>query len=146
MTSLISAAVKWCLDNSITSQVNLPCSAQDLSSALIAALESNAVGPVSTTNDVSYLILLAEDNHVNQKLALKILEKYGHRVEVAENGAVAVDKYKKAISERTPFDIVLVCLVFFRLKDDKVLTILIADGRVDAYYGRYGSYGVDSST
>ncbi|KZT34623.1 HAMP TYPE histidine kinase, partial [Sistotremastrum suecicum HHB10207 ss-3] len=105
--SLPRLNLKWCLDNSITSQVNLPCSAQDLSSALIAALESNAVGPVSTTNDVSYLILLAEDNHVNQKLALKILEKYGHRVEVAENGAVAVDKYKKAIAERTPFDIVL---------------------------------------
>jgi CheY-like chemotaxis protein len=29
--------------------------------------------------------LLAEDNIINQKLAVKILEKYGHIVEIAEN-------------------------------------------------------------
>ncbi|HKI47744.1 MAG TPA: ATP-binding protein, partial [Desulfobacteria bacterium] len=36
-------------------------------------------------------ILLVEDNVVNQKLAVKILEKRGHRVAVAENGQEALE-------------------------------------------------------
>jgi osomolarity two-component system, sensor histidine kinase NIK1 len=86
--------VKWCLDNSISSQITTPVSAQDLSPALISALESNTVSPVSAPNDVTFDILLAEDNMVNQKLAVKILEKYGHMVENAENGSLAVDAFK----------------------------------------------------
>jgi osomolarity two-component system sensor histidine kinase NIK1 len=39
-------------------------------------------------------ILLAEDNLVNQKLAVKILEKCGHSIEIAENGSLAVDVFK----------------------------------------------------
>ncbi|KAL0057173.1 histidine kinase osmosensor [Marasmius tenuissimus] len=67
--------LKWCLDNFITSQVTTPVTAQDLSSALVSALESSTVSPVSAPNDVMYDILLAEVNLVNQKLAVKILEK-----------------------------------------------------------------------
>jgi two-component system sensor histidine kinase/response regulator len=37
-------------------------------------------------------ILLAEDNIVNQRLAVKILEKRGHRVVVASNGKEAIEK------------------------------------------------------
>lgn len=47
--------------------------AQDLSSALISALESNTVSPVSAPNDVTFDLLLAEDNQVSQKLAVKFL-------------------------------------------------------------------------
>lgn len=100
--------VKWCLDNSISSQVTTPVSSQDLSSALIAALESNAVSPPSASNDVVYDILLAEDNLVNQKLAVKILEKYGHGVEIAENGSLAVDAFKSRVQQGKPFNIILV--------------------------------------
>ncbi|MBW2117431.1 MAG: response regulator [Deltaproteobacteria bacterium] len=39
-------------------------------------------------------ILLAEDNIVNQKLAVKMLEKRGHRVVIASNGRKAVDAFK----------------------------------------------------
>ena len=108
----LTILVKWCLDNSISSQVTTPVTAQDLASALISALESNTVSPVSAPNDVVFDILLAEDNMVNQKLAVKILEKYGHTVEIAENGSLAVDAFKARIQLGKPFDIILVRFCF----------------------------------
>ena len=47
-------------------------------------------------------ILLAEDNIVNQRLAVRLLEKRGHSVAVADNGREAVDLLK-----RQTFDLVL---------------------------------------
>lgn len=47
-------------------------------------------------------ILLAEDNVVNQKLAVAILEKHGHRVVVANNGEEAIAAFKE-----NKFDVVL---------------------------------------
>ena len=47
-------------------------------------------------------LLLAEDNEVNQKLALAILKKQGHSVVVARNGREAVEAV-----EREAFDAVL---------------------------------------
>lgn len=47
-------------------------------------------------------ILLAEDNQVNQKLAVNILEKRGHKVSVANNGQQALDAL-----EVEQFDMVL---------------------------------------
>jgi signal transduction histidine kinase/CheY-like chemotaxis protein/HPt (histidine-containing phosphotransfer) domain-containing protein/HAMP domain-containing protein len=47
-------------------------------------------------------ILLAEDNVVNQKLAIRLLEQMGYRADVAANGLEAV-----AAIERQPYDVVL---------------------------------------
>jgi signal transduction histidine kinase/CheY-like chemotaxis protein len=47
-------------------------------------------------------ILLAEDNEVNQRLAVRLLEKQGHSVAVARNGLEAL-----AAIEREAFDLVL---------------------------------------
>jgi CheY-like chemotaxis protein len=47
-------------------------------------------------------ILLAEDNQVNQKLALRILEQMGYRADVASNGLEAVESI-----ERQVYDVIL---------------------------------------
>ena len=47
-------------------------------------------------------ILLAEDNVVNQKLALRILQQMGYRADVASNGVEAIE-----CCARQPYDVVL---------------------------------------
>jgi CheY-like chemotaxis protein len=54
------------------------------------------------TADAGLRILLAEDNAVNQKFAVRALEKAGHSVVVANNGREAVDAWK-----RESYDVVL---------------------------------------
>ncbi|WP_318503979.1 PAS domain S-box protein [Bacillus sp. T3] len=53
-------------------------------------------------NGISYSILLAEDDKVNQKVIKKILENRGHSVQVANNGIEAVEMFKNG-----NFDLVL---------------------------------------
>ena len=50
-------------------------------------------------------LLLAEDNVVNQRLAVRLLEKRGHTVTVANNGREALDA-----SANEPFDLILMDL------------------------------------
>ncbi|MFO0809132.1 MAG: ATP-binding protein [Gemmataceae bacterium] len=50
----------------------------------------------------SLSVLLAEDNIVNQRLVVRLLEKRGHRVTVAGNGAAAVEEWRGK-----DFDIIL---------------------------------------
>ena len=50
-------------------------------------------------------ILLTEDNELNQEIAMTILEEDGFEVDVAENGAVAVEKMKN--SAPGTYDVIL---------------------------------------
>ena len=56
----------------------------------------------ATSGQCSRDILLVEDNPVNQALAVRLLQKKGHRVEVAANGREALQKFKSG-----HFDLVL---------------------------------------
>ena len=47
-------------------------------------------------------VLVAEDNLVNQKVVLKLLEKLGVKADLARNGAEAI-----AAAEKNPYDLVL---------------------------------------
>jgi len=55
-----------------------------------------------TETSKSLQILLAEDNQVNQKLAMRLLEKRGHHVTIASNGREALSAL-----EKKHFDLVL---------------------------------------
>jgi PAS domain S-box-containing protein len=54
-------------------------------------------------------ILLAEDNEINQQIAVELLEGAGAKVKVAENGRVAVDILSQG-PQPPPFDVVLMDL------------------------------------
>jgi osomolarity two-component system sensor histidine kinase NIK1 len=90
----ISVSFRSALEDGISSYMSTPCMAIDLGNALIPALEGRSAPPVSN-NSKSFDILLAEDNAVNQKLAVRILEKYHHNVTVANNGLEAFEHIKK---------------------------------------------------
>jgi signal transduction histidine kinase/CheY-like chemotaxis protein len=62
----------------------------------------DAAAPATARAERSLQVLLAEDNVVNQRVAVGLLERRGHRVTVANNGREAID----ALAAET-FDVVL---------------------------------------
>jgi CheY-like chemotaxis protein len=63
---------------------------------------STKIAPEKKPFEPNISILLAEDNIINQKVTLRMLEKLGLRADVAANGQEAI-----AALERQPYDIVL---------------------------------------
>ena len=98
---VITLSLKSALDLGITSFMTTPCQTIDLGNGMIPALEGRSAPTIKDTSR-SFEILLAEDNEVNQKVAIKILQKYNHLVEVVPNGWGAFNRVK----ERR-FDVVL---------------------------------------
>ena len=51
---------------------------------------------VITSQEIKKMnLLLAEDNVINQKVAVFNLQKFGHEIDIAENGKIAVEKFKE---------------------------------------------------
>lgn len=63
---------------------------------------------------LSHDILAAEDNLVNQRVLMKTLEKLGHKIEIVENGLLAVDAVVDRWYRQRPYDLILVELTAFR--------------------------------
>ena len=101
LAPVVHVSLKSCLDLGITSYMTTPCKLIDLSNGVVPALENRAT-PSLADNTKSFEILLAEDNSVNQRLAVKILEKYHHVVTVVGNGWEAVEALKEK-----KFDVIL---------------------------------------
>lgn len=101
LAPVVSVGFKSALEDGISSYMTTPCLPIDIANALIPALEGRAT-PQKSDHTSSFNILLAEDNPINQKLAIQILEKYDHKVSVANNGLEAVEAIKKR-----DFDVVL---------------------------------------
>jgi CheY-like chemotaxis protein/HPt (histidine-containing phosphotransfer) domain-containing protein len=66
------------------------------------AAASDAGAPDGRAAPRRLRVLVAEDNAVNQKLAIRLLEKRGHLAEVAPNGRAALDRWAD-----TRFDLIL---------------------------------------
>ncbi len=79
-----------------TFQLNLPCETPSV--PLETEKEDNAPRP----RPANLRILLAEDNPVNQRVAVRVLEREGHSVLVASNGKRALEAL-----ERNSFDLIL---------------------------------------
>lgn len=84
--------------------------------------------PPATTQPMRPLkILLAEDNLVNQKLMLKLLAKWGHRVDLANNGQEALDWF-----DRGRYDLVLMDMqmpLMSGLEATRLIRVREADNR-----------------
>jgi len=89
----VSISMKTVLELGIQSYMTTPCRLIDLGNAMIPALEGRAT-PAIKDYKKSFNVLLAEDNEVNQKVAIKILEKYNHQVTVVGNGLEAFKAVK----------------------------------------------------
>ena len=87
-----------------------PVTASILFDALMVMLggQSEVAAPQQKnihTNQQILNILLAEDNSVNQRLATRLLEKFGHRVTVAGNGLIAVESWRTATYDLILMDV-----------------------------------------
>ena len=98
-----------CKEIGISGYLPKPIKKSDLFDAILMTmgLGSEEIPTVITRHKVyeareSFNILLAEDNLINQTLAIKLLETRGHRVALASNGKEAVEAFKKG-----DFDLIL---------------------------------------
>jgi CheY-like chemotaxis protein/nitrogen-specific signal transduction histidine kinase len=98
-----------CREIGVKGYLTKPVSAYELVRATAAALGACEVdaAPLVTRHSLrenlpALEVLLVEDNLINQKLAVKLLEKRGHTVHIANNGREGVDAV-----QRKHFDVVL---------------------------------------
>jgi len=96
-----------CQELGLAAYLTKPIRQAELHRAILVALGSAEVRPPAPPPPLPRVertlrVLLAEDNPVNQKLAVRLLEKQGHTVVVAANGQQAVEAV-----QQQPFDLVL---------------------------------------
>jgi PAS domain S-box-containing protein len=84
----------------VTVAVGIGDPAQIVEPAIAAPASAPATAPLAAGQGLR--VLLAEDHPTNQELALAVLRRRGHRVELAPNGRIAVERYRQQ-----PFDVVL---------------------------------------
>jgi CheY-like chemotaxis protein len=96
----LMAALARALDRAQPAAAMLPVNSSTVPTAPAQA------GKRRLADDWPLRILLAEDNAVNQRVAVLVLNGLGYQITVADNGAVALDLLTQAASKQ-PFDVVL---------------------------------------
>jgi signal transduction histidine kinase/CheY-like chemotaxis protein/HPt (histidine-containing phosphotransfer) domain-containing protein len=111
------ADLNRCRDLGLAAYLTKPVKQSELFDTILTALHPARANGKAVTQHVpqsrlpatvkvmpsrSLQVLLAEDNPINQRLAILMLEKLGHQVTVVGNGTQAV-----AAVERQPFDVIL---------------------------------------
>jgi len=100
-----------CRELGLAAYLVKPVRQSQLRRAILTAMGStnSAATPVATpvpTQATRRLnILLAEDNAVNQKLAVALLHKWGHQVEVVETGREALNRWELQTFDLGLFDV-----------------------------------------
>ncbi len=103
-----------CRDLGIPISLTKPIRRSELLEGLMAAIGSTHARlrriPSSTPepmlrSSVPLRLLLAEDNPVNQRLAVRILEKWGHSVTVVGNGRKALEVWEKGACDLILMDV-----------------------------------------
>jgi CheY-like chemotaxis protein len=105
----LGAGVARCHELGVSAYLTKPIAPKDLLAAIEKSLGGGAPAP-QAVNDRRWepgehaplRVLLAEDNLINQRVAVRALEKHGHVVSVARDGIEALE-----ILEREAVDLVL---------------------------------------
>ena len=101
--------VARCRELGISDYLSKPVKQSELFDAIATAMEHGrkreryeSASALTQPSERSLRVLLAEDNPVNQTLAMRILEKLGHKVQIVNNGREALRR-----SQEEEFDLIL---------------------------------------
>jgi PAS domain S-box-containing protein len=102
--------VARCRELGISDYLSKPIKQSELFDAIVTAMAEHgrkhegyeSASAFIQASERSLRVLLAEDNPVNQTLAIRILEKLGHKVQVVNNGREALER-----SQAEEFDLIL---------------------------------------
>ena len=98
--------VRRCEELGVSAHLMKPVKQSELLEAIVVAVGSRSPRPQEATDEPASLpplqILLAEDGKANQIVAVGLLTRWGHTVEVAENGEEAVELWQTG-----SFDVIL---------------------------------------
>jgi signal transduction histidine kinase/DNA-binding response OmpR family regulator/HPt (histidine-containing phosphotransfer) domain-containing protein len=84
------------VDKPVRQHELLDCLMRVYSASIEEAAPRDAASDPTTSRTIPLNILVAEDNKINQKFALALLESAGHCVTIVENGHQAVDTVRRA--------------------------------------------------
>ncbi len=97
LESALKTQVARAADNAAPPASSEPATARAVAESVARAVADSTRRPAASARRV----LLVEDNAVNQKVAVRMLAKFGARVDAASNGLEAV-----AMEEKLPYDII----------------------------------------
>ncbi|MCK5796906.1 MAG: PAS domain S-box protein, partial [Deltaproteobacteria bacterium] len=124
--------------------------AHDLSSDAVASLSSDAS---EERSKASWRVLVMDDEALIRKVMGRMLDGFGHRHDVVEEGDEAVRKYKRAMAEGRPFDVVIMDLTIpggmggkeaieAVLEIDPAAKVIVSSGySTDPIMANYEAYG-----